>query len=140
MNPLLQRNRWLRGVSVFAVLFGLLTLKEGGTVLFGNDAARSAAGAYVPWVLWFNFLAGFAYVAAGVALWRRLGWAAWLALGIGLATALVFAAFGLHVLTGGAFEARTVGAMALRTVVWLGIGTLALRLRPGRAARQETTP
>ena len=140
MNPLLQRNRWLRGASVFAVLFGLLTLKEGGTVLFGNDATRSAAGAYVPWVLWFNFLAGFAYVAAGVALWRRLGWAAWLALGIGLATALVFAAFGLHVLTGGAFEARTVGAMALRTVVWLGIGTLALRLRPGRAARQETTP
>ncbi|MCB1987858.1 MAG: hypothetical protein KDE69_05780 [Burkholderiaceae bacterium] len=140
MNPLLQRNRWLRGASVFAVLFGLLTLKEGGTVLFGNDAARSAAGAYVPWVLWFNFLAGVAYVAAGVALWRRLGWAAWLALGIGLATALVFAAFGLHVLTGGAFEARTVGAMALRTVVWLGIGTLALRLRPGRAARQETTP
>lgn len=140
MNPLLQRNRWLRGASVFAVLFGLLTLKEGGTVLFGNDAARSAAGAYVPWVLWFNFLAGVAYVAAGMALWRRLGWAAWLALGIGLATALVFAAFGLHVLTGGAFEARTVGAMALRTVVWLGIGTLALRLRPGRAARQETTP
>ncbi len=140
MNPLLQRNRWLRGASVFAVLFGLLTLKEGGTVLFGGEAARSAAGAYVPWVLWFNFLAGFAYVGAGMALWRRLGWAAWLALGIGLATALVFAAFGLHVLTGGAFEARTVGAMALRTVVWLGIGTLALRLRPGRAARQETTP
>lgn len=140
MNPLLQRNRWLRGASVFAVLFGLLTLKEGGTVLFGSAAARSAAGAYVPWVLWFNFLAGFAYVGAGMALWRRLGWAAWLALGIGLATALVFAAFGLHVLTGGAFEARTVGAMALRTVVWLGIGTLALRLRPGRAARQETTP
>ena len=140
MNPLLQRNRWLRGASVFAVLFGLLTLKEGGTVLFGGEAARSAAGAYVPWVLWFNFLAGFAYVGAGMALWRRLGWAAWLALGIGLATALVFAAFGLHVLTGGAFEARTVGAMTLRTVVWLGIGTLALRLRPGRAARQETTP
>jgi len=140
MNPLLQRNRWLRGASVFAVLFGLLTLKEGGTVLFGNDAARSAAGAYVPWVLWFNFLAGFAYVAAGVALWRRLGWAAWLALGIGLATALVFAAFGIHVLMGGAFEVRTVGTMALRTVVWLGIGTLALRLRPGHAARGETTP
>ena len=140
MTLLLQRNPWLRGASAFAVLFGLLTLKEGGTVLFGDAAARSAAGAYVPFVLWFNFLAGFAYVAAGVALWRRLGWAAWLALGIGLATALMFAAFGLHVLTGGAFEARTVGAMALRTVVWLGIGTLALRLRPGRAARQETTP
>lgn len=140
MNALLQRNPWLRGASVFAVLFGLLTLKEGATVLFGSDAARSAAGAYVPWVLWFNFLAGFAYVAAGLALWRRLGWAAWLALGIGLATALVFAAFGIHVLTGGAYEMRTVGAMALRTAVWLAISALALRLRPGRAARLETTP
>ena len=109
MNPLLQRNRWLRGASVFAVLFGLLTLKEGGTVLFGSAAARSAAGAYVPWVLWFNFIAGFAYAAAGMALWRRLGWAAWLALCIGLATALVFAAFGIHVLTGGAADRRRQG-------------------------------
>ena len=140
MNALLQRNPWLRGASVFAVLFGLLTLKEGGTVLFGSADARSAAGAYVPFVLWFNFLAGFAYVAAGLALWRRLGWAAWLALCIGLATALVFAAFGIHVLTGGAFEVRTVAAMALRTAVWLGIATLALRMRPGRAASLETTP
>ena len=140
MKPMLQRNPWLRGASVFAVLFGLLTLKEGGTVLFGDDAARSAAGAYVPFVLWFNFVAGFAYVAAGIALWRRLGWAAWLALCIGLVTALVFAAFGIHVLTGGAYEMRTVGAMALRTVVWLGISALAMRLRPARAARLETTP
>ncbi len=94
----------------------------------------------MPFVLWFNFIAGFAYVAAGMALWRRLGWAAWLALCIGLATALVFAAFGIHVLTGGAFEVRTVAAMALRTAVWLGIATLALRMRPGRAASLETTP
>ena len=46
MNPLLQRNRWLRGASVFAVLFGLLTLKEGGTVLFGGNDATQRAGAY----------------------------------------------------------------------------------------------
>ena len=112
MNPLLQRNRWLRGASVFAVLFGLLTLKEGGTVLFGGEAARSAAGAYVPWVLWFNFLAGFAYVGAGMALWRRLGWAAWLALGIGLATAQAFAAEGARVVVTGRNEADLATARA----------------------------
>ena len=115
MKPLLQRNPWLRGASVFAVLFGLLTLKEGGTVLFGNDAARSAAGAYVPFVLWFNFIAGFAYVAAGMALWRRLGWAAWVGLCLGLGTALVVAGFGSSVLTGGAFQSCHVAALALRT-------------------------
>ena len=132
MTPLLQPSPWLRGASVLAVLFGLMTLKEGGTVLFGGEAARTAAGAYVPFVLWFNFLAGFAYVVAGIALWRRQSWAAGLALGIALATALVFAAFGVYVMNGGAFEVRTMAAMALRTTVWLVIGALAWRMRPGR--------
>ena len=132
MTPLLQPSPWLRGASVLAVLFGLMTLKEGGTVLFGGEAARTAAGAYVPFVLWFNFLAGFAYVVAGIALWRRQSWAAGLALGIALATALVFAAFGVYVMNGGAFEVRTMAAMALRTTVWLVVGALAWRMRPGR--------
>lgn len=131
MTSLLKNSLWLRGASVLAVLFGLLTLQEGGTVLFGSEAARAAAGAYVPFVLWFNFLAGFAYGVAGLALWWRQGWAPGLALGIALATALVFAALGVHVLSGGAYETRTVAAMALRTNVWLVIGVLAWRLRPG---------
>ena len=134
MTPLLKNNLWLHGASVMAVLFGLMTIKEGGTVLFGGEAARTAAGAYVPFVLWFNFLAGFAYVVAGVALWWRQGWAAGLALGIALATALVFAAFGVHVVNGGAYETRTMVAMSLRTTVWLAIGALAWRMRPGRTA------
>ena len=132
MTPLLKNSLWLRGASVVAVLFGLMTVKEGGTVLFGSEAARTAAGAYVPFVLWFNFLAGFAYVAAGLALWWRQGWAVGLALGIALATALVFAAFGVHVVNGGAYETRTMAAMALRTTVWLAIGALAWRMRLGR--------
>ena len=113
MKSLLKNSLWLRSVSVVAVFFVLMTVKEGGTVLFGEEAARTAAGAYVPWVLWFNFLAGFAYVAAGLGLWWRQGWAAGLALGIALATALVFAAFGVHVLNGGAYETRTHGGHGL---------------------------
>ena len=132
MTSLLKNSLWLRGASVLAVLFGLVTVKEGAAVLFGTEAARTAAGAYVPWVLWFNFLAGFAYVAAGLGLWWRQGWAAGLALGIALVTALVFAAFGVHVLNGGAYETRTMAAMAPRTTVWLAIGALAWRLRSGR--------
>jgi len=47
---------------------------------------------------------------------------------------LVFAAFGIHVLTGGAYEIRTAAAMTLRTTVWLVIAALAWRMRPGRTA------
>ena len=112
-------------LSLVAAGFGLLTIKEGGTVLFGDEAARVAAGNYVPFVLWFNFLAGFAYVIAGVGLWLQQRWAVWLAAAIATATALTFAAFGMHIYSGGAFELRTVIAMSLRTLVWVAITAIA---------------
>lgn len=126
-SPRTPRNLALRAVSLLAVAFGLLTLKEGGTILFGDAVAHTAAGNYVPFVLWFNFLAGFAYVAAGIGLWLRQRWAAYLAIGIVVATAIVFAAFGFHVFLGGAFEARTVVAMSLRTLIWVAIAFVAWR-------------
>jgi hypothetical protein len=111
----------LRVAAAVALAFGLLTNKEGGTVLFGSEAARLGAGHYVPFVLWVNFLAGFVYVVAGAGLWARRRWAVWLALSIVIGTAAVFAAFGVHILLGGAFELRTVAAMTLRTAVWAAI-------------------
>lgn len=96
-------------------------------MLFGDGEARRAAGDYVAFVLWFNFLAGFAYVASGSGLWARRRWAAWIAVGIAGATIVVFALFGLLVAAGGAYEARTVAAMALRSTVWLAIAALAWR-------------
>lgn len=122
-----QRGIAVWAISLVAVAFGLLTIKEGGAILFGGEAARAAAGNYVPFVLWFNFLAGFAYVVTGIGLWLQQRWAARLAIIIAAATALVFAAFGVHVLSGGAFEPRTVVAMSLRTLVWTTISAIAWR-------------
>lgn len=122
-----RRHVWIRLLALLAVAFGLLTLREGGAVLFLDGAARRAAGHYVPFVLWFNFLAGFAYVVAGVGLWLRRRWAARLALAIAAATALVFLAFGVHVALGGAWEPRTAVAMTLRTLVWTGMAAIAWR-------------
>ena len=122
-----QRGPLIWAISLVAVGFGLLTIKEGGMTLIGNKAAVSAAGNYVPFVLWFNFMAGFAYVAAGIGLWLQQRWAVWLAVAIAAATALTFAAFGVHVYSGGAYEQRTVIAMSLRTLVWVTIATFAWR-------------
>ena len=117
------RSRTLTITAAVATVFGLLTILSGGRALFGGVDM----GAAVPFVLWFNFLAGFAYVLAGIGLWRGGAWAPMLALGIAVATALVFVAFLWHVLTGGAWEARTMGAMILRTGIWTAIAALALR-------------
>ncbi len=116
-----KRPRWAIAVSVFVGIFGVLTLKSGGEVLFIDGAGREAAGNYLPFVVWFNFLAGFAYIAGaiGLAFWRP--WTAQLALTIAVLTVLVFLAFGVHILVGGPYEVRTVAAMTLRSLIWLGV-------------------
>jgi hypothetical protein len=40
-------------------------------------------------------------------------------------TALIFAAFGVHIFMDGAFEMRTVGAMVLRLGLWIAIACIA---------------
>lgn len=117
----------LRTIGAVAALFGMMTIKEGGFVLFWSETARDAAGDYVPFVLWFNFLAGFLYVVAGYGLIRLRRWAAGLSIAIALMTALVFLAFGVHIASGGAFEQRTVAAMSLRTLFWIVVSWLAHR-------------
>ncbi|WP_413872222.1 hypothetical protein [Albidovulum sp.] len=119
------RSRTLTITAAVATVFGLLTILSGSRALFGGVEM----GAAVPFVLWFNFLAGFAYVLAGIGLWLGARWAPMLSLGIALATVVVFAAFLWHVVSGGAWEARTVGAMILRTSVWMVIAALAFRGR-----------
>lgn len=118
-----------RSIAIAAavvVLFGLLTVASGGRALFGSPEARAAVGNAVPFVLWFNFLAGFGYVAAGIGLFQRKSWAVMLSIAIHVATVLVLAGFAVHVMLGGAFEMRTVWAMSLRTIIWatvVGVAT-----------------
>lgn len=118
----------LLAAGLVAVVFGLATIFSGGQALFGGATARAAVGNAVDFVLWFNFIAGFAYLLAGAGLLQRRRWAVGLSILIAFATLVVFAAFGVHVLTGGAYEIRTVGAMALRSVIWVGIAGLARHL------------
>ena len=122
----LPETRWVGAVAIFAILFGTLTIISGGSTLFSAEA-NQAAGNYVGFVLGFNFLAGFAYVIAGVGLWMGQRWSMWLAFAIAAATLLVFVAFGLHIGTGGSYETRTVAAMCLRSTVWLVISAVAYK-------------
>ena len=125
----------IRAAAVIAVVFGAATIFSGGRVLFGEGAA--GAGDYLPYIVWFNFLAGFAYIAAGIGLWRRKPWATGIALALALLTALFFAALGGHIAAGAAYEVRTVVAMALRTGLWIAIAALACSARAPRCSRDR---
>jgi hypothetical protein len=126
-ETMLPRPRWAAVAALVAVAFGIVTIIVGGKTLFGGPAERAAAGNIVPFVLWFNFIAGFAYVIAGcgVFLWKR--WAAQLSAAIAITTVAIFVALGIHIFLGGAFEARTIGAMTVRSLVWIAIAVAACR-------------
>ena len=124
-------SRLLKALSAVGVVFGALTVFSGWQGLFGDAATRAALGHTVGFVLWFNFLAGFVYVVAGLGLWLGRRWGLWLATALALGTALVAAAFGVHVLGGGAFEMRTVGALALRLGFWAVVAAVGWRRAAG---------
>ncbi len=118
-------STWI--LLIIAVLFGLMTIKSGGNVLFVDGQARQAAGNYVDFVLWFNFVAGFFYVATGIGIYLEKAWTTSVAVSLALLTLLAFCAFGIHIFNGGEYEARTVYAMTLRSLVWIVIAAILWR-------------
>ena len=114
-------------ISAIAIIFGLLTLKAGGSVLFVDGISRQEAGHYIPFILWFNFIMGFVYIIAGVSLWLQKSWSVKLSGFIAGCTIVAFAILGVMILQGIAFEQRTVGAMLMRSVVWLLISLVAYK-------------
>jgi len=132
-NRNLENRTMIWIIAAVAVLFGIMTIKSGGQVLFGDESYRVAAGDYVPFVLGFNFSAGFLYIMAGTGIALLKQWSVWLSLLIAGSTLLVFALFGFHIYTDAAYEIRTVAAMTLRSTVWVVIFAVAYRQLLGRS-------
>ena len=117
------------GLTLLLVLFGLLTLKEGGTALAGA-LTGNASGSYWPPVIALNTFTGVLYLAAALALTFRQRMTERLSrviLGVAAGSALLF--FG-YILLGGAFETRTVYAILFRMAAAAGALVLVRRLVP----------
>ncbi|QFT01541.1 hypothetical protein FIV06_29190 (plasmid) [Labrenzia sp. THAF191b] len=123
----LRQGSGLRMAGAAAAVFGVMTVVSGGTVLFGGDQLSRLAGNVVSFVLWFNFLAGFAYAMTGLGLWFARGWARWMAIAILIGTAIVLCAFLVYVSQGGPHETRTLVALIFRTGFWAIVTSTALR-------------
>ena len=118
------RTTSARALGLPLLILGVMTLVEGGKVVTGNEAAVLAAGDYVPFVVWTNFLAGPFYVLAGLGLMSGRAQGGRLAQVLALVTAGLGLAFIAHVLSGGAYETRTAVALTVRTVALGLLGTL----------------
>ena len=120
-------NRIVKWMAIAAVVFGVVTVLTGSRALFGSLESRADFGNAVPFVLWFNFLAGFVYIVAGAGLLLSRRWAVHTSLFVAVSTILVFVAFGVHVIGGGAFERRTIGALTIRSLFWIAVTIVSMR-------------
>lgn len=123
-RPGVVRDRILGGI---ATVFGLATLAASSSVLFGPDTARRLAGDVVPFVVRFNFVAGFAYLAAAAGLWHGHPWGRRLAVVIALATLATGLVFAAVAFSGTKVEPRTGAALAFRAAVWAILARLSAR-------------
>ena len=114
----MQKFGRVKALALIAVVFGAMTIFSGGRALFGDEQARAAVGNAIPFVLWFNFFAGFAYVLTGIGLWQELRWAKLASIAIAACTAMVGVAFTVQLLQGAAYESRTAVALLLRLSFW----------------------
>ncbi|MBT4763169.1 MAG: hypothetical protein HOO06_15860 [Bdellovibrionaceae bacterium] len=115
-----MKNKLHIFLALISAIFGILTIKTGALFLFTPEG-QIAAGDYVPFVLWFNFIAGFFYFITGIGIYFKKTWTYKAAITLAILTSIVFAAFGFHVALGGLYEVRTVGAIIFRTLFWVFI-------------------
>lgn len=97
--------------------FGFLTFYLSYGLLFDEFGVRETQGNWVPIVVWGNLIASVLYIASGVTHWLRLASTKTiLIIAFGV---LILAGFGflIHVVQGGLFELKTVGALAFRMIV-----------------------
>lgn len=92
-------NRMANWMAIAAIVFGVGTVLTGGRALFGSLESRADFGKAVPFVLWFNFLAGFFFIVSGAGLLLCRRWAVYTSLCVAVSTIFVFVAFGVHVIS-----------------------------------------
>jgi hypothetical protein len=117
MEKQIYTPRGSRVTAGVTALFGLLTLVASSSVLFNTDGMAAEAGHVVPFVLWMNFFASFLYLTAAYGLFTHKGWTPAV---LAVAFVLMLVAgigFYYHARNGGAYEQRTVGALAFRIFV-----------------------
>jgi hypothetical protein len=103
------------------LLFGALTLFLSTSVIFDLFGIRAREGNYVPVVVWANFIASILYVIAAIGLLLKKHWSQTALLTAVLVLVAAGIAFGWHIVNGGLHEQKTIGALAFRTLLTLGL-------------------
>jgi uncharacterized membrane-anchored protein len=112
-----QQNKY-RLTAILAFVLGLLSIKEGGSVLLGLS---TKAYTVLPWLVWYNVVLGFVSVITGIGLWMKRAWGIRFAATIVSLHGLVLMILVILYAFREAVALTSIMAMIFRTLVWVGI-------------------
>ncbi len=116
-----MKNIYIQTAAIFSAILGLLTVFIGGSVIFDLFGMRAEHGNYVLFVVWANFICAFLYLIASYGFFMKKKWTASVLMVAVLILILAFIGFAVWVFNGNLYEKRTIGAMAFRLAVTIGL-------------------
>ena len=119
-----QNNERL--ASLLAIAPGLLSIKEGGSVLLGISVKSYTI---LPWLVWYNVVLGFVAVFVGIGIWKQQTWGARYAITILTLHSFVFTILIILLVFEEAVAVNSILAMLFRTAIWSAIVVLLGRKR-----------
>ncbi len=120
------KGKYVLATILFA--FGLLTVFLTGSVLLDLFGMREKEGHYVLAIVWANLIAGIVYLLTAYGVIKEEKWTVntlLIALSVLIIGQILFFA---HVVNGGLYETKTVGAMIFRIAFTVLLAVLAFQL------------
>lgn len=99
------------------LLFGLVTIFAGGSVILDLFGMREKEGNFVLFVVWANFIAGYLYLIAAYGFFKRKAWTSMMLSAATWILIVAFAGLLIHIQNGGIYENKTIVAMIFRTTL-----------------------
>ena len=107
-----------RVAAILAIVLGLLSIREGASVLLGLTVPGYPV---LAWLVWYNVFMGGVSVLAGIGIWTRSEWSSSLSVSILAFHGIVFVGLVGMQQTGQTVAGKSVFAMMFRTFTWIVI-------------------
>ena len=107
-----------RFAAILALTLGLLSVREGGSVLLGFPTKPYTV---LPWLVWYNVVVGFVSLITAIGVWKKRAWGVRFAATIVSLHVLVLIILIVLYLFRQPVALLSLMAMFFRTIVWAGI-------------------
>lgn len=111
-------------ISVFLILFGVITIFIGSSTLLDLFNIRAKQGNYIPFVVRGSVVSGFMYIIAAIGVFKKQQWALNFLIAASILLIITFIAFLIHIKSGKVYEIKTIYALSFRTIITIAISII----------------